>query len=424
MSGTPRFITPWAPDANYPTGTGFAWQGTPTKVTPAYVEFQPSPAFAPSAQEFNSILNGLGVVINLIGADVQAASFVTWQPSYVLNMLGAITPSCVAWDSIALKWLVGGLNTTPAAICATGRGDPLNWSESAGGPSTLLVNPTAVCRGIEPGVSNKYVYLATASGGISLVVRGDTVGLGWATVGLPFGGTADATSVAMISVSGAIVLAVGASSSAHTGILHSIDHGATWQAGPAPGVAVAQWLLAQSVPGAGTIMAIPQIAAGGGGTLYYTSTDGLTWTTQAGLQSLPLATTETPFGLTYGADGVGTPCWILATHDSAGGGATKTYRSYNGASWASFANNIPAGMALFQLSASGQQLIGSYFEAAPARILCSLDGGATWATTNLELIGTVAGAGTCAGPNQFLAFSNVLMAASPCYGSPGGIGAQ
>ena len=52
----------------------------------------------------------------------------------------------------------------------------------------------------------------------------------------------------------------------------------------------------------------------------------------------------------------------------------------------------------------------------------TLDGAATWATANLNLLGT-SGAVVAAGPNQFLSTSGLLVAVSLCYGSPGGIGA-
>jgi hypothetical protein len=422
MSGPPISITPWAPNANYATGTGFAWAGTPTQVTPAYVEFQPSPAFAPSAQEFNEIIAQRDAAINALGAAQQAAEFVTWKPSYVMSMLGTIEPTCAAWDPVTLKWLVGGTNATPNIVIGTGRGDPLNWSEVGGGPSTAVGEVLSVCRGIEPAVSNRYVYagiIVVSGGSIPAILRADTVGLAFNTT-LPEGGITDATGVSVGFLSGVFFACVGASSAGHSQIVYSTDHAVTWTVAVTASVAVSGWLLAQTAPGGGTFMAVPA-AAGGSGPTYWTSTNGSTWTSQAGLVGL-LTSTEQPSGLAYGNDSAGTPCWILTTFDSSTTQA-KTYRSYNGTSWANFATTIPAGVALVHLSASGQQLIATVFEGPVARIGCSLDGGATWATTDLSLLVTSGSAAAAAGPNAFLALSNVMIAVSDSSGSPGGFGA-
>jgi hypothetical protein len=90
-------IIPWASNANYSSGTGFAWAGDPTKVTPAYVEFQPSPAFAPSAQEMNAMFNERDVVINSLIDQVSPPSF---TPEYQL-LGGVVAPTANAFDPVA-----------------------------------------------------------------------------------------------------------------------------------------------------------------------------------------------------------------------------------------------------------------------------------------------------------------------------------
>lgn len=356
-------------------------------------------------------------------ANLRAGSgVVTWQPSYVLSLLGTITPSCCAFDPIGLEWLIGGNDATPHLAVAIGRGDPLGWS-AAGGAITTIASSTmqSICRGIEPAVANKYLYggcIISSGGSIPSVLRVDTVGLAF-NVTLLEGGITDATSVVMGSLSGVVFAIVGAASAGHVGIFHSTDHMVTQtSAGLSFSAPVATWLTAQSVPGGGTFMAIPAVA-GGPGPSYFTSTDGITWTPHAGLSAL--LATETPSSLCYGTDGIGTACWILTTFDTAAN-QTNTYRSYDGVTWAAFTNNIPVGKALLALSAVGRQLIATLFESPRARILYSLDGGATWASTNLSIVGT-SGAATAASNNQFLAVSNLMVAASTCYGSPGGIGA-
>lgn len=173
-------------------------------------------------------------------------------------------------------------------------------------------------------------------------------------------------------------------------------------------------------------MAIPVLAVSGG-TGYLTSPDGVTWTSQLGLTSLPLLATETPTSLVYGTDFTGVPCWILTTFENVST-LTNTYRSYDGITWASFANSLPASTILFRMAAVGQKLVASVLDSAGVgfdRIVYSLDGGSTWLTTNLEaLVGTAAHLSIAASNNQFLVATDAIVCASMCYGSPGGLGSK
>src|SRR5580700_7007619 len=78
----------------------------------------------PNTTNFNAPLEGLADRTANLHANVAVP---TWKPSYVLQMAGSITPNCCAFDSTTLKFLVGGVNASPAAVLGTGRGDPLNW---------------------------------------------------------------------------------------------------------------------------------------------------------------------------------------------------------------------------------------------------------------------------------------------------------
>jgi hypothetical protein len=214
---------------------------------------------------------------------------------------------------------------------------------------------------------------------------------------------------------------VGSSSSAHTAILHTTDHGTTWTSVSLGGVTVPQWLVGQSVPGAGLIMAVPSVTVGVGLT-YFTSPDGTTWTSQLGLTGLPLLSTETPTTLCYGTDATGIGCWILTTVESVSS-LTKTYRSYDGVSWGAFANSLPTGVILARMAAVGQQLVGVVFENSLSRVVYSLDGGSTWYTTNVEALWTTS-LNLAASNNQFFLQTDVAFNVSRRYGNPAGLGAR
>src|ERR1700761_989611 len=129
----PTPITPWAPDANYPSGS-HAWSGTPTKVSPAYTEFQPSPAFAPSAQEFNSILAARDAKINAIIAYVGQtilAGLLNWEPA-TINLSGntPVTQYGFCWNPSDAAWIALIINSAGVRSLATTDGGA-TWKDNA-----------------------------------------------------------------------------------------------------------------------------------------------------------------------------------------------------------------------------------------------------------------------------------------------------
>lgn len=354
---------------------------------------------------------------------------VDFGPSYEIFLTTSDVPvTCNAFDPINLKWMCAGLSVAAGHILfVQGRGQALNWTLMGGGVGPYTGGlAVSLCRGIEPAVSNKWAYAAVIGGvtgpGDLSVLPINTTTPAFGSISLPLGVTTDVTHAYLVSVSGAVAIIVGASGTPHTGILYSTDHGVTWtNTGMGFGTPVQEWLVAQSVPGAGTIMAIPKLAVSGG-TGYLTSTDGITWTPRLGLTALPLLATETPTTLVYGVDSAGVACWILTTFESVST-LTKTYRSYDGISWAAFSNTLPALIAFAEMAAVGQQLCGVLFETALTRVLYSLDGGSTWQTTNVEAEWATA-VSLAGSNNQFFLATDVIVNLSRCYGPPGGIGAK
>jgi hypothetical protein len=355
----------------------------------------------------------------------QSLATVFFRNSYAFAPgLTPITAQALGYDPINIKWMVAGNNSTANICLFSGRGDPLGWLFLGGGPSTFSGSVFSICRGIEPAVTYKYAYAAYISSGNVVVVRADTAANAF-TSSQPAGAIADALNVQLASVSGAVAAFVGSTNLAHCNLYTTIDHGATWTTVGGPSsTAFPAWLVAQSVPGGypGTplTLAIPVTDVPS----YYSSTDCLTWTLQNGLGSAMVGgSTETPTALCYGGDGAGQACWIVASFDTSGN-HVRMYRSYDGVAWSAFSAGLTAiSVPITRFAALGAALVGMMQESSPAHVLYSLDGGATWNTTNVEAI-YLAAANLGASNNQFLLVTDEGIAVSNCYGSPLGIGGQ
>lgn len=427
MSGPPRFITPWAPDSNYATGTGFAWAGTPTKVTPAYVEFQPSPAFAPSAQEMNAMFAARDVVINQLGADAVSGVTLGWQPSQLPSIPASPGPyttlACVGYDTLTQKWILGGNPGGSQSFLSAGYGDQSGWTafpqpipdlDSAGSFRSII-------RGNEPGVSSKYLYgiYVTDAASHATLTRIDTTGPTAVMATSPAGSATNVLDCQLATVPGVVIASLGTTLAANSNTLYSTDHGATWTAGFLPAIAVPGWLL-QSNP-ANQVVAIPKLTSN---PTYATSPDGTTWTTQAGLSVL--GSTEVPRSLCWGDDGTGVGCWVLSTFSA----STRLYRSYDGFTWTSITNDLPSGVALDSMvNVLGARVLVALVNETPlARVIYSLNGGAHWSSCRVEapIVSTVSGVATShkltAGPNQVAIACGALLLLSSPIGTAGTIG--
>lgn len=335
-----------------------------------------------------------------------------------VNLLASF--QCVAFDPITLKWLLGGQDGSSFDWAIIGRGDKLGWTKAVSTHVTAAAGTvTSICRGIEPSVSDKYIYLSIIQSGALEVARGDTTGSAWSGT-LPAGGSTDFLNASILSTNGVVVVAAGATSSTDSNIYFTSNSGGSWAhqtaallTSPIP----SGWILRQSQPGGGQILAIPKVSVGFS---YLSSVDGTTWVSQPGLSGLT-SPGEVPTDMCYTADQAGVGCWLLVTDLS---GVSLTYRSYDGVTWLPLANNLGlAGIVIFSVASYGN---GKYTVAAEAttpinRMLFSLDGGGHWSRYDSSMISSV-GVLLAGGYSQSLAMSTTYVMPSLSFGDTGGVG--
>jgi hypothetical protein len=413
----------WATETNYPSGSN-PWSSQPVKVAPSGDVFTPNTK--PGAQNFNYALNKLAGVDAAILAWLGGIQF---RPAYsVSSALAMNSTTCVAWDSWNQKWLAAGnLTSSTYVVVATGRGADLwDWHLTGGSSTPFAAIADSICRGIEPSLSpaSKYAYVGMHVSGAGYLGVYDT-SAGSATL-IALAENTNVQDVSVISVSGTIILAVGGSSSAISHLNSTSNQGGTITTWVATSSYVTGWLLAQSVPGGGTVMAIPAMPNGSGKGLasldVYTTTNGTSWT-YTNVTTSGMGPTEVPTALAWGADATGAGCWILQTFVS---GTYNTYRSYDGVTWAAiFTSNIST---LVSGAIQGMAAIGSAFvaivnETPNARIIYSVDGAITWQVSASTLVNS--GVSTCmlaGGSNGFMAMSHAWLVPSFTYGVSGSLG--
>src|SRR5271167_2551378 len=105
----------WALETNFAAGPN-PWNGQPCKVPPVGDVFIPNTK--PPAENLNYMFNL---------RDGYLASVLQWQgiqfrPAYVQPLGTLVNLSAVAYDPIALKWMLGGLTAGTLLQAAAGRG--------------------------------------------------------------------------------------------------------------------------------------------------------------------------------------------------------------------------------------------------------------------------------------------------------------
>lgn len=344
------------------------------------------------------------------------------SPSALFALLGALHAVC--WDTKDLRWLIGGQEPSGGGAVVAGRGDPNAWAPSASGSSWGAMaggSWTSLVRGNEPGISSKYYYGAYVTSGLFYIGRADTVGVTHALATRP-GGTGGIGDVKLATRSGILVCAVGASGAGNSQVYYSANSGTSWTAQASALViatAIPSWLLASNP--SGQVLAIPGIV---GPPTYISSPDGTTWTARTGLSSVSggvIGGSELPTALIWGFDANLVGCWLLTTYD---GGLTGTYRSYDGVAWSKVTNSLPAGTPIGKLALMSDPLIllALVTETPIARVLYSLDGGATWRQTSTEVVISGGTVSLAAGPNQACIVTGGYIVPGIALGDPGGIG--
>lgn len=193
MTTLPNKITPWASDANYPAGA-HAWSGQPTKVVPAYVEFTPSVAFAPSAQEMNDLLNArdvaLNAVIDYVAQTTLLVGALNWNPSRVNLGSGADQIMCAnAWDPFLRVWYSVVGDSIGTKMFSTSNGGN-TWREVNPDFVTAYI-PLAGCAAVNPNTGDVIVIRVDPGSGINYVSHKPAYASAWvdtAQTAIPTGG--------------------------------------------------------------------------------------------------------------------------------------------------------------------------------------------------------------------------------------------
>jgi hypothetical protein len=330
---------------------------------------------------------------------------------------GLASNACACWDPVALKWLVAGVDSTPNLRLVEGRGHASGWNFL--GPGEPSLRASSVCRGSGTFAKNVYVgsWSNTSISGLPFVVALDTTGPTWGTGVQVIAGASDATSVVVLAIGNNLVAALGSSTTiAHSNIFYSADGGATWtaQGATTPAVLVPSWVMAQTSPGVGPILAFVQLPGAPG---FLSTADGSTWVENP----ITLPATGVPTALVYGSDGSGIACWILTVVDNVSF-TTTFYRSYDGVTFTSFPSSLPPLLPLLSMAAIGSLCVATIAtDTGQARILYSEDGCQTWQVSD-GIIPSSSNAIVVGGPNAFLGLSTTNLTPSFSYGSPGGIG--
>jgi hypothetical protein len=293
-------IVPWSSTANYPTGPGFEWDGLATKNAPGFTFFTPSPAFAPTAPQFNSMFNARDTWIANLNAWTGQLDGQNWSQFQTPTGIGATLQS-IDWSPALGTWLgFAAVLSTNYTVWQTA--DGINWTQLGN-----ALNASDFATG---GTATGYAILTTPAGaviafsGLSFTqtyVPGSNT---WAAaVAGPTGSvfTSNNNPKLVRNFAGGIVCAanIGASATGSCGISFSNNSAATWTntSSSLPsnfGATTGGQSLIAAV-GATTMLLFSHVA---NETHYLSSTDGQNWTTQ----TMPaLNAGEQVVGATYDA---------------------------------------------------------------------------------------------------------------------------
>lgn len=388
------YISPFAQTVNYPSGSQ-PWSNTPTKVNPNYTYF--TPGQAPSAQELNYLFNsysaGLMTAQNIAAQNFTMPITASSLPNAPQNV------TAIGWCPLSGVWLLGGINSagTQGTLCTTyGTGDtPMNLS---------LLGTKAVYAAME-NPSNGLLYAIVGNG--LFVAPSLTVGAAISTAtwtlreGIIGGG-----------VDGEIWMAYATAAQ-----LMLFNQGVLWWAtGPTLGGGVLVMGGFYDVSGnyhpkynipATCMAASPTLALMmTTDNTYYTTPDGVAWTTCTG----PWGSTYAVVSIAYGSDVIG-PCWLAVTYD---GAHQQIWRTSDGISWVSVNSSAVNNLRPLRIVCVQGTWYGVPTQSSPGNPLCiSLDG-ITWQISGTELAGTpsptlVANTqGLAYGSNSAVRFSQLL----------------
>ena len=411
MSGRPSTVFTWALEQSYASGPNPWQQGAAlTKIEPVPDYFTPEAPMP--AQWFNWLFNQISLSMQALQDYACNVPALNWWPYAAATTItipsgmGSVLEifSRVRWDLASgtndgEQWIAGGQGITtlptvfyPVIVTSsdhgqtwTAVGSSTSWSSS----STTAYQAVAGC--IDP-VSGDYMGASMDSSGNIIVALFN--GTSWSsklTVSTPLG----AAGLNMATVASAVVVA--ASITGASGVfsyLYSTTNSGT------------SWNQFVNLAGAGeyilktngtTLIAMPVFTNYGAfNDSYYSTTDGVHWTTLA----LPaLSSTDQVAGLTWTQDALG-PCWILAVNRTSPSKQVVFYRSPDGVTWTLVIQSPSPGLPT--LAVSDMTAIGALLLLAlkgpsgqgPDYFMFSINGAQSWYLTQNDMIGNASPAST------------------------------
>jgi len=367
---------PWANGTNYPSGS-YGWSGQPIKVTPAYSYFTPSPQFAPSAEEFNALLNQRDLALLDLYGRIGQLDGTNFGPPTAQSQ----TLTGIVWSAFGGYWLAlnaSGIDNT--VYCSV---DGRSWSTNGGG-ATLGHPPLSIAVRASDGVA--IACTATSGSGQVYVLAPDTPG--WTANAGPGYSVSGFWPVSATVYDGSFVVATS------NGHFYTSTNGSTWTTGTGTPPTFTSGLFVQ---GNGKLLFLSV-----GGTTYSYSSDGATWT--AGTMPT-LLTNEKITGATFD-DVVGVFIMTVGTT-----GTTRVFISSNGTTWTvlgkTFARGwLPSYPGASQIVANGNEwllVLPLPSNNGNLRPVLSIDGGASWGLVPLLLNSASDECGVFTNGQQYLA---------------------
>lgn len=309
-----RLVRKRLSDANggvYPTD-GSAWQGTPLVVAPAAPYFVPLKANAPTAQGINWALDLRDGYIEALDDWTMFADVLNLGAAVAFSSISAYSNAGLQWCDALGVWLASVTNNTGPhnyTYCST---DGVNWQQFASEHSTGDGAPIA--------------WVSMPNGQVIAFLEGVFVQTYALASGAWNGATAGPSGFSNLALADAQSVFLFETASFTTGIVWlqngpfaiatSFDNGTTWTAGT---VTTPSGFGGNSPVFRAVAPGLCLLFAGSGA--YLSSTDGLTWTTQAHPTYL---SGEIPVGADY--DAVNGVFYLLLTSATAGPGSTPQSR--------------------------------------------------------------------------------------------------
>ena len=342
-----------------------------------------------------------------------------WLPASNAQVLASTYyTAAAAWDAKNAIWVIGFLDTGSSSKLQmyTSNGiDPLvtgAYAQQQGGGSTGLANTgaqdwSAVCA--DPTTATKYWAFTTSS----TAIHADFAFANTWTNSRTLTGLTAVTGVSACSFGSVVIYALGSSNVGTVRL--STFNGSSW-IDFSPSVAQ-HWVLCPTNPA--LVLAVPKYTTGAS-VSYYTSPDGLIWTTRS---ATFITGSFYCVGVVWSA---AAQLWIAATTDAT---HAKFYSSPDAIAWTQIGSGtITANLNEFGCGANGLVCALEVNGDGTQSIIFSPDSGATWYAAGGYPVGGLLGPGSgvsgntasrvASGPNGVLAFNNTYLRWTAVVGLP------